>query len=66
MKWIDATKKMPTEQNSMGYLVMINDCKSPMIAQFDPTPKRFVVFIPTISKPIQVPVTHWCKIDPLP
>ncbi len=65
MKWINAKKEMPKKSNPMGYLLKLTDCAVPMIGQFDSESKRFVVFIPTVMKSVQVPVTHWCKIEPV-
>lgn len=65
MKWVNAKKEMPSKSNKLGYLLKIAECEVPMIGQYDPESKRFVVFIPTVRGSIQIPVTHWCKIEPV-
>lgn len=64
--WRHFDQIRPAKAAPYGYLVVLPDTRSPMLAQFDEESKRFKVYCAQIGKDIQVPVKMWFRIPDVP
>lgn len=64
--WHHFDQIRPVKAAPYGYLVVLPETRSPVLAQFDEESKRFKVYCAQIGKDIQVPVKMWFRIPDVP
>lgn len=64
--WRHFDQIRPVKAAPYGYLVVLPETRSPVLAQFDEESKRFKVYCAQIGKDIQVPVKMWFRIPDVP
>ena len=64
--WRQFAQVRPNRASEFGYLVVLPETRSPVLAQFDEESKRFKVYCAQIGKDIQVPVKMWFRIPDVP